>query len=128
MGPSAPPLDLILQLAMVLAMCGADCQVGVAPRYAPGLMERVADNRGMAHAACMVSSPTYPLGTRLMVYGVATHTLLDCVVTDVSHPRDRARHIRTRRVVELGFIEAVRLCGQTTEPPGKCPVMVWRAK
>lgn len=113
---------------MILALCAGECQIGVAPHYSPGLMEKVADNRGLPRVACMVSSPIYPIGTRVMVYGVRTKTLLECRVTDISAPADRERHIRTRRVVELGFTEAVRLCGQTTEPPGKCPVVVWEAK
>jgi hypothetical protein len=113
---------------MILALCEGDCQVGYAPHYNPGVMERVADNRGLPRTACMVSSPVYPVGTRVLVYGVATKVLLACRVTDVSAPKDRVRHIRTRRVVELGFTEAVRLCGQTTEPPKKCPVVVWEAR
>jgi hypothetical protein len=35
----------------------------------------------------MVSSPVWPLGTQLWVYGEKTHALLDCTVVDVRHPR-----------------------------------------
>lgn len=72
----------------------------------------------------MVSSPVWPLGTQLWVYGERTGQLLDCTVMDVSHPRDRERHIRTRRVVELSFEVTEALCGSTKERVVDCPVIV----
>jgi hypothetical protein len=87
-------------------------------------MERVSDVRGMARVGCMVSSPTKPLGAWLYVYGERTRRLLRCRVTDVSHPRDKARHIRMRRVVELGYASTVALCGSTRERVIDCPVVV----
>jgi hypothetical protein len=53
-----------------------------------------------------------------------TQTLLDCTVVDVSAPKDAARHIRTRRVVELSFEVTKALCGSTRERVIDCPVMV----
>lgn len=72
----------------------------------------------------MVSSPTFPLGTRLYVYGVNTGALRLCTVVDVSQKRDRARHIRTRRIVELDYAVARVICGSVSEPVVKCPVIV----
>jgi hypothetical protein len=88
-------------------------------------MERVARNRDMPQEQCMVSSPIHPLGTWLWVYGKNTGNLELCFVTDISHPRDRERHIRTRRVIELGYNEALRMCGRKhmKDPPTSCPVM-----
>lgn len=87
-------------------------------------MERVARNRDMPVAACMVSSPTWPLGTKVWIYGKATGALLRCTVVDVSHPRDRARHIRTRRIVELDYAVTKTLCGSTKGRAIECPVML----
>lgn len=77
--------------------------------YSEGLMERVAERRGMERAACMVAHPTAPLGTWLLVRGRVT---LRCRVTDTSQPADRARHIRTG-LVELDYTSAFKVC-----PPG----------
>jgi hypothetical protein len=74
----------------------------------------------------MVSSHTYEVGTMLWVYGKNTDVLLHCRVTDISAPKDRQRHIRTGRVIEAGYTEAIRLCGRKHmhDPPAKCPVTV----
>lgn len=72
----------------------------------------------------MISSPVWPLGTQLWVYGEKTEALLQCTVVDVSHPRDQARHIRTRRVVELSYEVTKALCGSTRERVIDCPVIV----
>jgi len=114
----------LLRLLMFVVLHGGFVQSGFAPHYAPNLMTQVAHNRGMSPVACMVSSPVWPLGTRLWVYGEKTGALLDCTVTDVSHPRDKARHIRTRRVVELSFEVTKALCGSTRERVIDCPVVV----
>jgi hypothetical protein len=90
-------------------------------------MERVANVRGMRHTACMVSSPIHPLGTWLWVYGERTGRLLKCRVTDVSAPKDKARHLRTRRIVELGYTVTEALCGSTRERVIDCPVVVYDA-
>ncbi len=76
----------------------------------------------------MVSSPYYGIGTWLYVYGVNTDRLEWCRVTDVSATRDRARHIRTGRVAELGYGEAERLCSAAAlnKRPERCPVTVLR--
>src|SRR5512138_1361196 len=89
-------------------------------------MERVSRNRDLPIVGCMVSSPRYPIGTWVWVWGSNTQTLLRCRVTDISHPRDRARHLRTGREVELGYIEAVRLCGRRAmqDRPERCQVIV----
>lgn len=109
---------------MLAAALGGTVAQGVAPHYAKNVMERVARHRGMEIAGCMVSSPTEPLGTWLYVYGKATGALRYCQVTDVSHPRDVARHLRTGRVIELDFANTQALCGSTRERPEACPVVV----
>jgi hypothetical protein len=109
---------------MLAALLGGSIQSGVAPHYAPGVMERVADIRGMPRVDCMVSSPIYPIGDWVYVYGVSTQALRYCQVTDTSQTRDRARHIRTHRIVELDYKSTIALCGTTRDRPEQCPVVV----
>lgn len=114
----------LLRLLIFVILHGGTITHGWAPHYAPGVMERVARNRDMAQAQCMISSPTEPLGSWLWVYGKATGVLLHCRVTDVSHPRDKARHLRTGRLVEIGFNNTRALCGTTRGSVRECPIMV----
>ena len=74
----------------------------------------------------MISSPIYPVGTILWVYGANTDNLERCFVMDTSAPMDKQRHIRMRRVIELGYNEALRMCGRKHmyDPPTRCPVWV----
>jgi len=74
----------------------------------------------------MVSSPRYPIGAWIWIYGANTDALLHCRVTDVSHPRDLARHLRTKREVELSYPAALALCGARAmqDRPERCPVVV----
>jgi hypothetical protein len=97
---------------------------GLALYYRPGLMERVSQNRGMPVVSCMVSSPYEKLGTWLEVKGPkGTKT---CRVTDVSHPKDRARHIQRGLVVELDNRSARQVCGTYDNIPLNCKVRVTR--
>ena len=86
-------------------------------------MARVSANRDLPQVACMVSSPTLPLGSWVWVYGVRTDTLLRCRVTDVSQPRDKARHLRMGRLVELAYEVTAQLCGSTRERVVDCPIV-----
>lgn len=81
----------------------------------------------MPIADCMISSPVLPLGTKVTVYGENTRRALECVVTDVSAPKDKARHLRTKRVIELGYASAEAICGKEhmRDPPTKCPVTIF---
>jgi hypothetical protein len=90
-------------------------------------MGKVADRRGMERTSCMVSSPTEPLGSWLWVYGENTGKLRHCQVVDVSAPKDRARHLRLRRLVEIAGELEQALCGHRNEPVVKCPVVVYDA-
>ena len=119
---------LLVELYIALALLGGEEMTGFAPRYSPGLMERVSRTRDLPPVACMVSSPVYAVGTWVWVWGQNTATVLYCRVTDVSHPRDVARHLRTKRVVELGYDEALALCGEAhiNDRPEQCPVVVLR--
>ena len=76
---------------------------------------------------CMVASPTLPIGSWIWIWGPNTHTLRHCRVTDTSEDRDRARHIRMRRV-ELGHSEAISLCGRAAmrDRPEQCKIIVFR--
>lgn len=73
---------------------------------------------------CMISSAQYEIGDWLWVYG--NGVLLHCRVTDVSHPRDVKRHIRTRRLVEISWENTVALCGTTRGSSAECPVLIIR--
>jgi hypothetical protein len=116
----------LARILLAVVLYGGEMMSGFAPRYSPGLMERVARNRGMDVEGCMVSSPFYDIGTRVIVYGPNTDRALSCTVVDVSHPRDRARHIRTRRITELSYPAALALCGRKhiNHRPEQCPVLV----
>ena len=121
-------VNLLVALIIAFSIApGGHQQRGYAPRYAPGVMERVARNRHMAIVPCMISSPVLPLGTIVTVYGENTHRALECVVFDVSAPKDKARHIRTKRVIELGYASAEAICGKEhmRDPPTKCPVTIF---
>ena len=48
---------------------------GYAPRYSPGVMERVVRRRDLAPAACNISSAYYPLGTWVYVWSHNRHIL-----------------------------------------------------
>jgi hypothetical protein len=120
--------DTLAAILLAVVLYGGEMMSGFAPRYSPNLMERVARNRGMDVAGCMVSSPFYDIGTRVIVYGPNTDRALSCTVVDVSHPRDRARHIRTKRITELSYEAALALCGRKhiNHRPEQCPVVVVR--
>ena len=109
---------------MWASLMGWQVQEGFAPRYAPHLMAHVASRRGMRPAACMVSSPVLPVGRWEYIYGVNTGALRHCLIVDVSAPKDRHRHIKTRRIAEIAFEDARDLCGHTTEPVESCPIIV----
>jgi hypothetical protein len=119
-------LEQLYRLLMLALILGGSVRQGVAPHYAENVMERVADHRKMERAGCMVSSPIYSLGEWVYVYGVRTGALRYCRVTDVSQTRDRARHIRTGRIIEIDFENTLALCGSTRERPERCPVVVVR--
>jgi hypothetical protein len=79
----------------------------------------------MAAEGCLVSSAYDAIGTRLYVYGRNTGALRLCTVVDVSGPRDRARHRHTGRIIELGYSEALTLCGNMGKPTD-CPIVTIR--
>ena len=116
----------LINILIALALFGGEAMDGYAPRYSPGVMERVVQRRDLAPAACNISSAYYPVGTWVYVWGDNTKVLRHCRVADVSHPRDVARHKRTKRVIELGYTEARSLCGDAAmqAPPTACPVTV----
>lgn len=92
-------------------------------------MARVARNRDMVPVSCMVSRPRGPLGGWVWVYGVNTQALRRCQIVDVSAPRDLARHIRLKRVVEISYENTRELCGRTDERVIDCPiVIVWEGE
>ena len=71
-----------------------------AVRYAPGAMERVAVVRGMPWVPRMASVPDCGRVGEWVTAWINGH--LDTYrVTDCSHPRDRARHIRQGLVIEV---------------------------
>jgi hypothetical protein len=120
--------ETLARILLAVVLYGGEVMSGVAPRYSKGVMERVSRNRDLPLAGCMVSSPYYDVGEWVLVYGVNTDRALRCRITDVSHPRDRARHIRTRRVTELSYEAALALCGRKhiNHRPEQCPVTVVR--
>ena len=118
----------LINILILAALLGGEAMDGYAPRYSPGAMDRVAVHRDLPPVPCMVSSPNYDVGTWVYVWSATKKVLRHCRVTDVSHPRDRERHIRTKRIVELSYEMAIELCGHEhlADPPTKCPVVVVR--
>lgn len=114
----------LIRLLVFVILHGGVIQESYAPHYSPNLMARVARNRDMQPEACMISSAQYDIGTWLWVYGKRTGVLLHCRVTDVSHPRDVKRHLKTRRLVELSWEVTRALCKTTTDPSIACPVLI----
>ena len=118
----------LIQLYILLALAGGESMDGYAPRYDPGVMERVARTRHMDAVPCMVSSPYYPVGTWVYVWSQNKKLLRHCRVTDVSAPQDAPRHKRTKRIIELRYEQAIELCGHEYlhSRPETCPVTVVR--
>lgn len=116
------------RLLLALVLFGGEAMQGFAPRYDPGVMEGVNHNRDLPVVDCMISSAYYDVGDWVYVYSVNLDHYERCRVTDVSHPKDVTRHRRLKRIVELGYNEARRLCGvrYMEEPPTKCPVIVFK--
>jgi hypothetical protein len=114
----------MFQLLLILIGGAGPVEVGFAPHYAPAGMRAVAERRNLRPAACMVASPHYAIGDWVWLYGLQTRRLLRCQVVDVSAPKDRARHHRTRRVVELSYENTRAVCGALRERADHCPVVV----
>jgi hypothetical protein len=116
----------LIRLYVLLYLLGGSVQEGWAPRYSPGVMERVSRNRDLPIVSCMVSSPTLAVGSWVYIWGRNTHTLRYCRITDVSGPKDKARHIRTKRVAELSYDAALSLCGKAAmkKRPESCPIII----
>ena len=108
-----------------MALTGCGWQEAYAPHYSKGLMAKVAARRDMQPQACMISSAQFEIGTWLWVFGKRTGALLHCQVVDVSASRDRARHLRTKRLIELSYEVTVALCGTTKGSSAECPVLIW---
>jgi len=102
---------------------------GYAAHYSPGLMAKVAKNRGIEPYDCMISSPLFPLETIVIVKSLSNDVELECKVVDQSHPRDKERHINNRLWAEVDFGSAKKLfdikkVGQ--KPNRDCPIEIWK--
>ena len=130
----------LIRLYILLGLLGGEVMQGFAPRYDPGGMERMAKKHGIALDMCHISSAYYPIGTPIYVYGLNTGVLRWCIVSDVSadvdttgrnsSESDRERHKRTKRIIEVGYAEALSLCGKAhiNDPPKRCPVIVYKVE
>ena len=127
--------QLLIQLYIALALHGGESMTGVAPRYAPGVMERVIRVRHLAPAGCNVSSAYYGIGTELWVWSHNTKVVRRCRVADVSNPTkknggesDQERHQRTGKIIEFSYRDARWGCGlaHLNDRPERCPVTVIR--
>lgn len=102
---------------------------GFAAHYHAGVMDTVAQNRGMSIEDCMIAATYEELGTWMMVHSDIDGDELTCRVTDYPAPQDRQRIIDKGIIIELDLESAKKLCnikryGQTM--PKECPVTVWR--
>ena len=100
--------------------------VGFAARYRKGLMARVASNRGIAHQRCMIAATHEPLRSWVRVTSLTTGAVLDCLVVDIPHPRDRKEVIRRGIIAEVAFENAIEVCGSTRQRPQDCQVRIRR--
>lgn len=98
---------------------------GIAAHYAPGVMERVALNRGIPIVGCMIASPRHDIGQWVIVEGANTGKRLRCRVTDTSRPVDWQRHMDTG-LFELGYTVTDDLCGSARLRNDECRVTVTR--
>jgi hypothetical protein len=118
-------MGLIVQTALILSL-GVTPATGYAVRYSPGVMERVADNRGIPHQPCMVAwtaAQDSDIGERwLTVAGPGGAAR--CLVVDLPHPRDRGALERRGILVELGY-HSRWICGPGWSGRARdCPVRV----
>lgn len=100
---------------------------GFAVRYNPGVMERVARNRGIPPQACMVAwtyARAADIGrTWLRIAGPAG--AIECLVVDLPQDRDRPGLIKRGVVVELGYRNRW-ICGAHWSGRARdCKVRVW---
>ncbi len=116
---------LVLMTAVVVPQAQAASYTGFAAHYRPGLMERVAANRGIPPASCMVASHRLPLARSIVVLGQRTGVSRRCTVVDICAPKDCPRIKARGIVVELDYQSNRAICGATREPPRYCPVTVW---
>ncbi len=101
-------------------------RTGFAAHYRPGLMEKVARQRGLEVVACMVASPHHKIGVWLSIHSPKRKQTLKCRVTDVPQKAHRPALIRKGIVVELDFESAKILCGikrPREAPPSACKVV-----
>lgn len=119
-----------LALALIISPAPPEWQEGLAVRYAPGLMARVARNRGIAPTDCMVAythARDEDMGARwLDVEGLATGVTRRCLVVDLPRPgRDKANLIRRGILVELDAASSRAICGAAWRgKASECPVRV----
>lgn len=116
---------LLIKLYILVGLGLATCADAYAPHYAKGLMAHVASRRDIAPALCMISSAQYEVGTWLAVYGRNTGVLRWCKVVDVSGLKDRARHIRMRRLIEIAYENVIEICGNWGRS-ADCPVIIFK--
>ena len=118
----------LINLYIALVLLGGESMTGYAPRYDPGVMERVVARRHLPPAACNISSAYYGIGTELWVWSWNTKTLRLCRVADVSAGKDKARHQQTGRIIEASYTDADWMCGRQhlNHRPEQCPVTVIR--
>jgi hypothetical protein len=117
---------IALTIALAMPQSQPASYSGYAASYAKGVMEHVADVRGIARQPCMVASWRLPLERWVVVRGQRTGVRRRCLVVDVCRPgRDCARIRRKHIVVELDWSTNKAICGASKEPPSYCPVTVF---
>lgn len=117
---------LVAGAALVFSLGLTGWEDGYATHYRAGLFERVARNRGMPIARCMVADDRSSLGAIILVRGMRTGAWRWCQTTDVSAPEDRKRHLRDE-LIELDDDSARDICGKWyAERWRNCPVWILR--
>lgn len=103
--------------------------VGYVVRYGPGVMGRVADNRGIAwapHMAAYTFARDADMG-RLWLHVAGPAGEADFLVVDLPRPgRDKQNLIKREVVAELDRTSGFLICGERwTGRARDCPVEIW---
>jgi hypothetical protein len=122
---AAPSVTLEVAEAQSLGYAQRPLKVGHAKYYRPGLMQRVARNRGMTLrkdvAGYAAVTDCGAIG-KIAVASIKGGPPQRFQILDCSHPRDRARHLRQGLVIEVNW-EVARRYGFTRQ--GRASAVLW---
>ncbi len=121
----------LVMLSLGVGARGAPDHTGWGVRYSPGVMGRVASNRGIPwapHMAAYTFARDEDMG-RLWLHIKGPAGEADFLVVDMPQDRDRASLVRRGVVAELDSHSAPLICGDGwTGKASECKIKVWRLR